>query len=899
MIKKFQNPDGPIEYTKYDPNSQLMYNEFLGSLYDGELNGNIPLNGFSRKAIKDLAINKARDNDFVNDYLGGNIFVGGNRAKYERQFNRYFNRERKRLDRMPEINLPLSDEIQVARGTSRFGDSEPTEVSESTAVRSALPPGMTPEEYIKQMSYSRVPDVSTMPQAEFRQGYKTFGQLPDMTGQKSLFGERKYVAPWNQSIAQRVWNGFTDLVGLTSPPTYTDGYGGKRNAENRFWESAQGQQLERMGETALDATMIAATPFLIEAGLTSPLSTAVGIGTGIGTDHAVRQGLDLIEDGILHDAGYQFSNGQKNFLSFIPSVFTGAFADKAIRNLGTKYPRLNWNPKQAWMNRTTGNSTVPVQSQTSVVDDDFILHDLHGNRIPTRRTAPVTTVADDAVDNVATNRLPDPDPVVEINMSPSRTEYVQQPAPTPPTPTPPPPTVYDDMSWSGFRNVVGNSIGVFDDQTFAVVRPQVKQIIEDGYAAGKTPSEIISTLDDLWKSYDKPFFKEPEVGVFRANASLDPIHNLEQLLDGTHVRSSVNPTLSRHRLTIDQMNPQIDPANEIGYRHWYVVDADPANIQKLKGNVLANTPHGGATYEISKSLQSSPLAHQGYIRQAEQGNGIISYVKDPFGNYQYVQTNGMAGSAWRPRINGTGNRINNPTARELLDSNVKMWERMLNATDPVVFKSFGGAPKSLGLQLEFPEASSVGPASRFGWINFELPIANKNALSVAPMGTNVSTQPLVFKPAQLPSIKPDYRIDTSKADAAIQAFDDYVARMRQPQLDAVNSQWMSDLNALQQQPFTATPGAQIIETNKGLRIKLPGENGAILSPDLYRKQFVPNLSTSDVEIFDKIQQMELEKLSGLRRITVPGVFMNLTQPVAGFKLFQSGGKLPLILRFCK
>lgn len=96
-----------------------------------------------------------------------------------------------------------------------------------------------------------------------------------------------------------------------------------------------------MGETALDATMIAATPFLIEAGLTSPLSTAVGIGTGIGTDHAVRQGLDLIEDGILHDAGYQFSNGQKNFLSFIPSVFTGAFADKAIRNLGTKYPRLN------------------------------------------------------------------------------------------------------------------------------------------------------------------------------------------------------------------------------------------------------------------------------------------------------------------------------------------------------------------------------------------------------------------------------------------------------------------------------------------------------------------------------------------------------------------------------
>jgi hypothetical protein len=117
-------------------------------------------------------------------------------------------------------------------------------------------------------------------------------------------------------------------------------------------------------------------------------------------------------------------------------------------------------------------------------------------------------------------------------------------------------------------------------------------------------------------------------------------------LSGKIKREYVNPAYSRTKLDIDSVPKQINPqGDQLGYSHYVVIDSDAKSVDKLKRAVENNTPHGGATFEYSKSLQSSPLAHQGYVRQARQGKGIISYVTSNSGNgYEYATTNTLEGS---------------------------------------------------------------------------------------------------------------------------------------------------------------------------------------------------------------------------------------------------------------
>lgn len=115
-------------------------------------------------------------------------------------------------------------------------------------------------------------------------------------GQKSIFGERKYRQ--NRSLARRALNDLTDAVGLTSPPTFEDGYGRTLNAEVPLQESAQGQELKRMGETAKDAGELVATGLafanpLTASGVMAPLITgsqAYWIG------HGINDGAQRIEN---------------------------------------------------------------------------------------------------------------------------------------------------------------------------------------------------------------------------------------------------------------------------------------------------------------------------------------------------------------------------------------------------------------------------------------------------------------------------------------------------------------------------------------------------------------------------------------------------------------------------
>lgn len=70
------------------------------------------------------------------------------------------------------------------------------------------------------------------------------------------------------SIAGRAINWLTDKLGVTEAPTYTDGYGVERRSEVPFNESAQGQELKRMGTTALNVGNLG----LIVLGAVNPTS---------------------------------------------------------------------------------------------------------------------------------------------------------------------------------------------------------------------------------------------------------------------------------------------------------------------------------------------------------------------------------------------------------------------------------------------------------------------------------------------------------------------------------------------------------------------------------------------------------------------------------------------------
>lgn len=169
-----------------------------------------------------------------------------------------------------------------------------TEPKDNTNVVVWLPP----EEETLQETFPnsrQVTDFDNHP--VITQGYRVVGSKGNnhRVGQSSVFGERKYVAPWNQSIAQRLWNGFTDATHLTSPPTYQDGYGRTVNAENPFWDGAKGKELKRMGKTALGTGTIIGLGFLPQSFAAAPTVTAGAFGLGLGADFLAGKAMDGIE----------------------------------------------------------------------------------------------------------------------------------------------------------------------------------------------------------------------------------------------------------------------------------------------------------------------------------------------------------------------------------------------------------------------------------------------------------------------------------------------------------------------------------------------------------------------------------------------------------------------------
>ncbi len=160
--------------------------------------------------------------------------------------------------------------------------------------------------------------------------------------QSSLFGQRRYNS--NPSIAQKLINGITDKLHLTSPPTFTDGYNRELNAEVPLSESAQGQELKRMGSTALKGISIAGLSSLPFSFYYAPLATTAGLATGASAAKATDVGMNLIENA----TDTKFTPEQRTIATFLTSL-----------PAGIKGYKWGWNTEkraiEAVMSKSMGN----------------------------------------------------------------------------------------------------------------------------------------------------------------------------------------------------------------------------------------------------------------------------------------------------------------------------------------------------------------------------------------------------------------------------------------------------------------------------------------------------------------------------------------------------------------
>ncbi len=172
-------------------------------------------------------------------------------------------------------------------------------------------------------AYSKKIDEKPYQHPIISQGYKVVGRKDNdhRVNQKSVFGEREYHP--NRSLAERAWNSFTDAVHLTSPPTFKDGYGRTLNAEVPLMESAQGQELKRMGKTAKNAAIIASIPFGIRSLYYSPLATGASAGVGSALSWGTGKGMDAVDKHVLNRHGKTFSEDQKNTAMFLSGLGGG------------------------------------------------------------------------------------------------------------------------------------------------------------------------------------------------------------------------------------------------------------------------------------------------------------------------------------------------------------------------------------------------------------------------------------------------------------------------------------------------------------------------------------------------------------------------------------------------
>lgn len=77
----------------------------------------------------------------------------------------------------------------------------------------------------------------------------------------------------------------------------------------------------------------------------------------------------------------------------------------------------------------------------------------------------------------------------------------------------------ENPEFYSLRKKLNETMQFFGKDQFMEAQPQLKQIIEEGIASGKSPADIESEIANLYAKYDKPFgFDKNEFGQGRATA---------------------------------------------------------------------------------------------------------------------------------------------------------------------------------------------------------------------------------------------------------------------------------------------------------------------------------------------------------------------------------------------
>lgn len=168
------------------------------------------------------------------------------------------------------------------------------------------------------------PAIVRADSSSISQDRRVLGRKPNDYGVSSNASiQRQYIE--NPSIAQKVINGITDALHITRPPTFTDGYGVERNAEVPLSESAQGQELKRIGKTAMTGLGIVTIPTIIGSLVKAPLATAAMLGAGTAADKGTKAVLNTVNKNLQN---VKLSPEQINTAGFLASLPAMGAANK-------------------------------------------------------------------------------------------------------------------------------------------------------------------------------------------------------------------------------------------------------------------------------------------------------------------------------------------------------------------------------------------------------------------------------------------------------------------------------------------------------------------------------------------------------------------------------------------
>ena len=469
--------------------------------------------------------------------------------------------------------------------------------------------------------------------------------------------------------------------------------------------------------------------------------------------------------------------------------------------------------------------------------------------------------------------------------------------------------IYDDENYDDLLADLQMKTGLFNNDELREVSPQIRRILEDGYVAEKAPEELSTELAALWAKYDRPYDltflrKSPNIKVGKTT----PMDYIEEVVDGTIKEDrKFNDKVRLSKYSKESAPATFDESDALyGDNEWSMFGASDQEIKDMNKLLEEEALHGSVTSERSKSLQSSPVAHYKYAKEAGD-KGLIVYAKDPeTGDYFMKPTNGLEGSSWSPRIdNGV---IHQSSPSKLLDQNIGSWEAMLGKTEQRVFDGFGKYP-SLSLRIEKPGLVES--------MVIDMPVIKDKSGKLV--------------------------VDRSKATDVVEQMSKEIDDIRKPRLDDIKSQFIENTTRTTMGAIPYERRVQLLDGDFDLpsaintgdgSIVYMGKQGPVVERGVRSKRQTPleislmrdktgidpywqsagketKLLPAQSSIQSKVpegttprQRIMMARLTPVYRdflnkaagVKVPGYNMVLEQPVAGFRFYKNGGILPYYLK---